>query len=167
MLQTIKNLFTPERIKQLTDIRNIGLYIFAVIVLAIAWSGVKAVQSNYELQKKISVLKQQNSVLSLQNANDSLQNSYYQSNQYLELAARENLGLAAPGEKVLLVPKAVALKYVDAQQNTAGQSPDIQSTNDNQSKFVKNLEDWRDFLLGRKLFGNWQTPYNRLEYAIG
>jgi hypothetical protein len=31
----------------------------------------------------------------------------------LDLAARQNLGLAAPGEKVLIVPSAVAMKFVD------------------------------------------------------
>jgi cell division protein FtsB len=153
VLQTIKNYFTPTRIQQLTDVRNIGLYIFAIIVLAITWSGVKTVQNNYELQKKISTIKQQNSVLSLQNANAFLKNEYLNTNQYLELAARQDFGLASPGEKVLLVPKAVANKYIDptlASTTTVS----LATNKETQSKFVKNLEDWRDFLLGRKLFSD-------------
>lgn len=131
------------------DIRNVVLYIFAVIVIAITWSGVKTVQVNYELQKKISLIKQQNDVLQLENQNAQLQNQYYQTNQYLDLAARQNLGLAGSGEKVLLVPKAVALKYID--ESLIAKTPAQTVAVDNRSKYVKNLETWRDFLLGRKI----------------
>ena len=154
MLQTLRNLWSPERLKQLTDIRNIGLYIFTVIVLAISWSGVKTVQSNYELQKQISVLKQQNDVLRLTNENTYLQNQYLGTNQYLELSARRNFGLAAPGETVLLVPKSVAMKYVDPSLNPDSNDTSGVSADTNKSKAAKNLQDWRDFLLGRKLFAN-------------
>jgi cell division protein FtsB len=138
-------------VNQFRDIRNVVLYVFAVIVLAITWSGIKTVQTNYELQKKISVLKQQNDVLKLENQNAALQNRYYQTDQYLDLAARQNLGLAAPGEKVLLVPRSVALKYTDpALIMNVSQSGN--NASDNRSRYVKNMENWRDFLLGRKLF---------------
>lgn len=150
----LKNFFTPARVKHMTDVRNIGLYIFAIIVLAITWSGIKTVQSNYELQKKISTLGQENVVLALQNANASLKNDYLQTNQYLELAARQDFGLATPGEKVLLVPKTVAMKYIDESVVPVAKSGSGIIASDNRSKFVKNLEDWRDFLLGRKLFSN-------------
>ncbi|HET9850145.1 MAG TPA: septum formation initiator family protein [Candidatus Saccharimonadales bacterium] len=134
--------------KQLTDIKNIGLYIFTVILLAIAWSTAKTIQNNYQLQKQISVLRQQNQVLSLENQNAGLQNQFYQTNQYLDLSARQNLGLAAPGEKVLLVPQNVALRYIDPAivktQSASAQAPD------NRSKIIKNVEAWRDFLLGRR-----------------
>src|SRR5262249_47491705 len=149
----IQAFWSSKRRQQLTDPRNIVLYIFALIVLAISWSGVKTVQSNYELQKRIAELKQGNDVLRLENQNTQLQNQYYQTDQYLELAARQNLGLAAPGEQVLLVPKNVALKYVDSK--LAPKTPkDSQFTTDKRSKYARNLEDWRDFLLGRKLFSN-------------
>lgn len=138
-------------INQFRDIRNVVLYIFAIIVLAITWSGIKTVQTNYELQKKISVLKQQNDVLKLQNQNAALQNQYYQTDEYLDLAARQNLGLAAPGEKIMLVPKKVAYKYADASLIIdISKSPN--GAPDTRSRYVKNMENWRDFLLGRKLF---------------
>ena len=152
MFDTLKNFWASPRRKQLTDTRNIGLYIFGVIVLAITWSGVKTVQANYGLQKQISTLKQQNAVLSLKNQNAGLQNQYYKSNEYLDLTAREDLGLAAPGEQVMIVPKAVALKYVDPSLSTDIASSAATGTTNSQSKISKNLEDWRDFLLGRKLF---------------
>lgn len=138
-----------KRVKQLLDVRNIVLYVFAIIVLAITWSGVKAVQKNYELQKQASVLNQENQVIELENANLALKNKYLETEQYLELAARQNLGMAAPGEKVLLVPKNTALQYVDepAEESTEGEELATEPKG-----YRKNLQDWRDFLLGRKLF---------------
>lgn len=149
MLDEVK-VILKKQIKQLSDVRNIALYLFVFIVLAIAWSSVKTIQNNYDLQKAISTLKQQNEVIALTNQNINLQNKYYQTDQYLELSARQSLGLAVPGEKVMLVPKTVALKYVDpglSKQNIK-ESP---NPLDSRSKYVKNIETWRDFLLGRKI----------------
>jgi cell division protein FtsB len=148
MTPEVKRIWNSKRFQQLIDVRNIALYLFAVIVLAITWSGVKTVQHNYDLQKKISELKQQNTVIDLQNQNTNLQNKYLQTDEYLELAARQNLGLAAPGEKVLIVPKNVAMQYVDPSLEKNGQQNNS-SPPDNRSRYVKNIEAWRDFLIGR------------------
>ncbi|OVE79485.1 hypothetical protein BVY00_00250 [bacterium G20] len=148
MLQRLKNFWKSNKRKQLTDVRSIGLYIFAVVVLAITWSSVKTLQTNYELQKQISTLHQQNDVLKLQNENVDLQNKYFQTDQYLELAARQYFGLAAPGEKILLVPKDVALKYVDP---TLSPQTILKASQDNRSKYAKNFQAWLDFLLGRRV----------------
>jgi cell division protein FtsB len=150
MAVSISELINHRRFKQVSDPRNIALYIFCIIVLAIAWSGVRTMQNNYELQRKISALKQQNNVLQLQNENAGLQNKYYQTDEYLDLAARQDLGLASPGEKVLLIPKSVALKYVD--QSVDSKPP--AASPEQQSEIIKNFEAWRDFLLGRKSFSD-------------
>ena len=147
MLNNINKFWRNPKTRQSLDPKNLPVYLFTLVVLAIAWSGVKTIQDNYQLQKKISVLKQQNAVLQLQNDNAKLQNQYYNTNQYLDLAARQALGLASPGEKVLLIPKATALKYVD--QTLAANSSSNGNTT-TQSRYVKNIEAWRDFLLGRK-----------------
>jgi len=149
MFDKIQKTYNSKSARQLLDVRNLGLYVFGIVVLAIAWSGAKTVQNNYELQKKISALGQQNAVLSLENSNTYLQNQYYKTDQYLELSARQNLGLAAPGEQVMLVPRQTALKYVDPSLDQSSQK--TQTAADTRSKPVKNLEAWRDFLLGRKL----------------
>lgn len=151
MLVKMSNFWKSTRRKQLTDVRNIGLYIFALVVLAITWSGIKTVQINYDLQNQVSTLKEENEVLKLQNENTALQNKYYETNHYLELAARQYFGLAAPGEKVLLVPKDVAMKYVD--QNLSPQDP-AKKTVDNRSRYAKNFQSWVDFLMGRKASTN-------------
>ncbi|MGH7157414.1 MAG: FtsB family cell division protein [Candidatus Saccharimonadales bacterium] len=148
MFPKIQNFLKSKQARQLFDVRNIALYIFGLVVLAIAWSGAKTVQNNYELQKQISVLQQQNNLLWLENDNTYLQNQFYQTNEYLELSARQNLGLAAPGEQVMLVPQDVAMKYVDPSLDMA--KVNSQANVDNRPKYAKNLEDWRDFLLGLK-----------------
>ena len=142
--------FVRAQSRQFGDARNIATYLFVLIVLAIAWSSVKTIQSNYELQKQISALQQQNDVITLSNQNINLQNQYYQTDQYLELAARQNLGLAAPGEKIMLVPKNVAMKYVSTDL-LKPYAPVQGVKSDNRSSYVKNIETWRDFLLGRQL----------------
>ncbi len=103
-----KNIFL-EKFKLITDARALGLLAFGAIALLITWSGIKVVQTNYELDKKISVSKQQNDVAKLENENLKLKNKYYESNQYLELSARRQFGKAAPGEKLYTIPESVAL----------------------------------------------------------
>ncbi|HEX5448066.1 MAG TPA: septum formation initiator family protein [Candidatus Saccharimonadales bacterium] len=153
MFEKIKNIVTSKTARQLVEVRNIGLYIFGIIVLAIAWSGAKTVQSNYDLQKQIATLRQQNAVAKLQNENIALQNQFYKTDEYLELMARQNLGLAAPGEKVLIVPKTVALKHIDNSLVTQPATAQP-SAPDDRPTYVKNLEAWRDFLLGRQTLAN-------------
>ncbi|SRR6266404_1182193 len=153
MFTKIQTFIKSKQAKQLADVRNIVLYIFGIVVLAIAWSGAKTVQNNYDLQKKITLLQQQNNLLWLENGNTYLQNQFYQTNEYLELSARQNLGLAAPGEQVLIVPPSVAAKYVDpsldmTKVNSQAEPPD------SRPKYAKNLESWRDFLLGRNSMGS-------------
>jgi len=153
MFAKIQSVIASKRVRQFTDVRNIVLYLFVAIVLAIAWSAAKTVQNNYELQKEISALMQQNEVLKLNNQNTALQNKYLETDQFLELSARQNLGLAAPGEKVLLVPPSVAAKYID--KSLFPDSGEEDSANvDDRPEYIKNLEAWRDFLLGRKLFND-------------
>lgn len=138
-----------SQLKTLNDIRNVALYLFVLIVFAIAWSSVKTIQNNYVLQKQISTLRQQNDVTKLSNQNIVFQNQYYKSDHYLELAARQSLGLSAPGETIMLIPKDVAMKYIDPAL-VKSYVPVEGYRVDKRSKYVKNIEAWRDFLLGRK-----------------
>ncbi len=124
------------------DIRFTGQLIFMAIVLLIFWSGAKAIQSNYGLQKQVTELKQQNQVSELQNSTIALQNNYYKSNQYLELSARQNFGLAAPGETELIVPSSVALSYT---KNVPSSSSAATTNNSNEL----NYEAWINFFLHR------------------
>jgi len=137
--------------KQWRDPRMIGLSLFLVTVLLITWSGVKAIDANYGLQRQISKLQQQNTVQKLSNDNMKLQNDYYSTPQYLELAARKDFGLAAPGETVLIVPRAVALAHtVDLPQPATG----VAQKQTHKPAYQRNFDAWMDFFLHRTHTGN-------------
>jgi cell division protein FtsB len=132
-------------INQLRDIRFAGQVLFVIVVLLVSWSGVKAINTNYSLQKQISTLQQQNAIQVLENNNLKLQNQYYNSNQYLELSARQNFGLAAPGETELIVPQNVALSYTVSEPKAPVTRPASQSP-----LFERNLKAWVNFFLHRQ-----------------
>src|SRR5437667_142896 len=71
--------------RQLRDVRVLGLVIFGGLVLLVSWSGIQVIQTNYDLQKQISKLQQQNQVQELENNNLQLTNQYFNTDQYLEL----------------------------------------------------------------------------------
>jgi cell division protein FtsB len=144
----MQELFNKYRhhLLRLTDIQVIGQFGFVVIILLISWSGVKVIHTNYQLQQQISRIKQENEIQRLKNENLKLRNQYYNSQQYLELAARQNFGLAAAGEREYIVPKEVALKY--APEAPKSQSAGV-SAAPNRSFYQKNLQAWMDFFLHR------------------
>jgi len=148
VFEKIKNLQKHPYLRQLNDIRAWGLIIFGVIVLMVTWSGVKSVQTNYGLQRQISELQQQNQVQDLQNKNLKLKNEYLNTDQFLELAARRQLGKAAVGEQVLIVPRSVALAH------TVNLPDEITHNKVNQAAvnkptYQKNFQSWVDFFLHR------------------
>jgi len=126
-------------------VRNTGQLVFIVMILLISWSGVKAIQANYELQKQVSEVAAQNELQRLENSNMELQNEYYKSSQYLEVTARQNFGLAKPGETVLLVPKEVAM----ANTVDLDKSEKTEETAKDRPFWQENFEAWVDFLLHR------------------
>ena len=142
MYDKIKNYLESNSVKNLQDVRIVGLIIFGVIVLSVTWSGVGAIETNYNLQKQILQLKQQNSLSSLQNNDLQLQNQYYNTNEYLELQARQLLGKALPGEKLILVPKSVAMAQnidIPSDRILNAEQPPIKP------KYQNNFESWVNF----------------------
>lgn len=137
-----------DYILQFRDVRAVGLLLFLVIVLLISWSGVKVIDTNYKLQKDISKLEQETQVRRLTNTNMKLENEYYQTNQYLEISARQNFGLAAPGETVLGVPQQVAIANTVDLPNT--EQVEVQKTKSKQPAYQRNFQAWMNFLFHRQ-----------------
>jgi cell division protein FtsB len=131
-------------VNRLRDARFAGQVLFIVVVLLVSWSGVKAIDTNYSLQKQISTLQQQDAIQVLENNNLKLQNQYYSSNQYLELSARQNFGLAARGETELIVPQNVALSYTVPEPKAPPSKPVLQLP-----FYERNFQAWIDFFLHR------------------
>jgi cell division protein FtsB len=148
VFEKIKNSLKHPYFQQFRDVRAIGLAVFGIIALMVTWSGIKAVQTNYGLQKRISALQQQNQVSELENKNLKLQNEYYNSDEFLELSARREFGLAAAGEKVLIVPQNVALAHArDLSVEKNNSSSHGEPTP--KSGYQQNFEHWIDFFLHR------------------
>lgn len=142
MQERLKQTLKHPYAQALNDTRVLGLLVFGVIALLVSWSGVKSIQTNYELQKQISGLTQENDVRKLANSNLKLRNEYYKTDQFLELAARRQFGKAAPGEKVYIVPKTVALaNTIDIPEDNAKPVTSV----DNRPTYQKNLESWFNF----------------------
>lgn len=140
MLEKIKT-HTIQYVKSLGDIRVLGQTIFVVIVLLTSWSGIKAIQANYELQKKIVRLEQQVEIAELENQNLDLSNKYLETDQFLELSVRRQFGKAAPGEKLYVVPKNVALRHVPSLTEDGAEKKSQTA----KPWYQENLEAWLNF----------------------
>ena len=132
-------------IQRLSDLRFAGQVLFVILVLLMSWSGIKTIQTNYGLQKKISGLQQESDIQQLKNQNLELTNNYLNSNQYLELAARQNFGLAAPGEKEIIVSEGVAMAYT-----TDLPTDKVATAADKQPSYQRHFNSWVDFFLNRQ-----------------
>ena len=149
MIDKIKTYANHQLVQQFRDVRFVGFVVFGILVLLVSWSGVAVIETNYDLQKQVSKLEQENQVSILENNNLKLQNEYYNSAQYLELTARRQFGKGQPGEKLLLVPESVALEYtvnIPEEQKVASATPILEKP-----LIQKNLESWTNFFLHRGL----------------
>ena len=148
MFEKIKTYQTKvlEEARVFQDVRALGIVMFLVIALLISWSGIKVIETNYSLQKEIAQMQQENEVRRLENRNLALENQYFETDEYLELEARKNFGLASPGETVFVVPKQVALKNIVSTDTTTANGAKKQTK---QPAWRQNFQAWTDFLLNR------------------
>ena len=84
---------------------NTGITIVAVfVVLSWAWGAASTIQANFEAQKVVEERQRERDVLELEVATLRYQQNYYRSDEFKDLETRSKLGLASPGEKVLILP---------------------------------------------------------------
>lgn len=120
---------------------NNGVLVVAILIASTwVWSTVEAIQHNFTLQQQVDALAQQIAVEELQNKTLQLQKSYYASDQYLELSARERLGVANPGEKLLVLPPNT-VKPLSQTAMPANETPVTTRSN---------FAQWMYFLFGKK-----------------
>lgn len=149
MFEKIKTYQKHPIVRELKDVRVLGLIVFCVIVLLVSWSGVRVIETNYKLQRQIARMDEETKLLELENANKKLENEYYNTDQYLELQARKQFGKAAPGETVLVVPESVALSYT---KDLNKESPASKKEKPNTKPFYqKNFEAWMSFFFRRNV----------------
>lgn len=121
-------------------LNNIVVAIGLVIAAGWVWGSLGVMQRNYTLQKELDDKSRQLIVAQLDTASAQLEQRYYQTDEYKELAVRQRLGLAAPGESVLILPpNSQAVK-------DAGNVNAVKMTSDLGQK--SNLWQWINFLFG-------------------
>ncbi|MDK2899005.1 MAG: hypothetical protein PWQ10_192 [Patescibacteria group bacterium] len=86
-------------------LNNAVIFIAFCIAAGWVWGSMGVMQRNYTLQKELDDKSRQLIIAELDTENAKLQQRYYKTNEYKELAVRENLGLASPGESVLILPE--------------------------------------------------------------
>lgn len=148
MLNKIKTVVSVYVIPNLRDVRFLGLIVFGVLIILTSWSAVRIIEVNYSLQKEIAALDAKNQVRALENENLKLKNEYLNTDTYLELTAREQFGKGAKDEKLLLVPKDVALSRAP---RLPDETPSVVSKPNKNPVYIQNLKDWRDFYFHKSL----------------
>jgi hypothetical protein len=115
----------------------------------VAFSSVRVLQTNYELQKKENELAQINEIKKLENENLRLKNVYFESDEYLELTARRQFNKALPGEELYVIPESVAAKKIKDTPKIKTPDEELKQQEKNKPEYQRNIEAWRDFLLHR------------------
>lgn len=122
---------------------NVVLIVAALIAISWAWASVQAVQRNYQLQREVDDKRRQLALAELQTATLEFEQRYYKSREFQSLEAKRRLGLAEPGEKVVVLPPNTdAAKALDKNQ----QPTTFTLTNDGPTP--PPFQQWMNFLLG-------------------
>ncbi len=121
---------------------NVVIIVALVIAASWAWGSVTAMQRNFALQKTNDEQRQLAELTQLQVDTLKYQQNYYKSDEYKDLSARMYLGLAAPGEKVLILPANSAAAKDDTSAATTAERAGSGAS-------VSNLEQWLNFLTGQ------------------
>jgi len=129
---------------KLFDTRLLFLTLVVLFAVSVFWNGARIIQQNYELTQKVAIIKRENDVLELENKNKELQNQYFDTDEFADITARRVFGKAAPGEKVYIVPKQVALNALETVKNSS-KTENIES---DKPQYQKNLESWLNIYLG-------------------
>ena len=126
-----------QTFKQYYNLNNVVITVALLIALSWMWGTMEALQKNFTLQQEVDQQKQEVELLQLETQNLEFEKRYFASDEFIELAARERLGLASPGEKMILLP-----------ENTIKDK----KTEENRPRIDRptNFQQWMMFLFGSK-----------------
>ena len=119
---------------------NIVIAVAFFIGLSWVWGSIGMMQRNYALQKEVDTKTRNLKLTELETQNLKYEQRYYQSSEYQELEVRKRLGLANPGEHVLILPpntpqaKSADVSVADRPTRTVEPTSDFQQ--------------WMNFLFG-------------------
>jgi cell division protein FtsL len=143
MMNKIKRLLKLV-VKNITNPELIAGAVITVTVVAVTINTSAVIMQNYTLQRDVQVAEQKVAIAQAELDTQRLRNNYYKSDAFMDIAARKQLSKGAPGEKLIIVPKSVAMSYVPAQATQAASDQVSQAADKNTS----NLHKWARFLSG-------------------
>lgn len=121
-------------------LNNVVVVVALLIAASWAWGSVDVMQRNYDLQKEVDGKAREQKLLELETTTLTFEQRYYKSDEYKELAVRERLGLAKPGEKVLILP-ANTPAAVQADDQVLLREP-------GRTEQPSNFQQWMNFIFG-------------------
>ena len=106
----------------------------SVIVVSIVWvwGSISAMEKNYAIQKKLELKQRQALIEEINYQTLQYEQKYLKSSEYQELAVREKLGLALPGEHALVLPK----------------YPEEKKKQQTETSKQSNFTQWMNFIFG-------------------
>lgn len=114
---------------------NLILAVTVVVAIAWIWGSLGMMQRNYKLQKRLDDKERELMIAQLSVDKARLEQRYYQTVEYQELAVRERLNLALPGEHLLILPP----NSKEAQQEEKEVIKEVP---------LSNFQQWVNFLTG-------------------
>ncbi|MEO8691166.1 MAG: hypothetical protein ABI397_00090 [Candidatus Saccharimonas sp.] len=128
-------------------LNNIVMSVAVVIGISWAWGSISTIQRNFAAQKSLVEQQRQLELTQLEVDLLKYQQNYYKTSEYQDLAARRDLGLASPGEDVLMLPpNSQAVINEDAADADSANPTDAHPTPVKQTE--GNFNQWLDFLSG-------------------
>ncbi len=135
----IRRLYYNFSRKYLT-LNNVVMAVALMIAAGWVWGSLGVMQRNYDLQKEVDFKARQLQLAQLETMNMQLEQRYYKTTEYQELSARQSLGLAKPGEKVLILPdNSAAVIAADQASTVQVTTPDLP---------LSNFQQWANFFFG-------------------
>lgn len=130
----LKQIYHQLRQQYLTTY-NLILAVTVVVAIAWIWGSLGMMQRNYKLQKRLDDKERELMIAQLSVDKARLEQRYYQTVEYQELAVRERLSLALPGEHLLILP------------------PNSEEAQQEEKEIIKevplsNFQQWVNFLTG-------------------
>ena len=117
----------------LMTIDNLIIAVSIIVAVAWIWGSISAMERNYALQQQLEVRKRERLLTEIKHKTLQYESEYLKSDEYREIAARENLGLVAQGESVLILSE-----YPEEKAETSTSPTQKQS----------NFSQWMNFLFG-------------------
>ena len=111
-----------------------NIIMVSVIFISViwVWGNIAAMEKNYAIQKKLELKQRQALIDEISYKTLEYEQKYLKSSEYQELAVREKLGLAMPGEHVLILSK----------------YPEEQKKRRTEALKTSNFTQWINFLFG-------------------